>query len=113
MSKSQADYVRDGGHLPSIMRDFHDQKEIFKSAWEWFTDSGKDPPPMGISWMAGHVFTVDCFLKFMAAHGWTMQRSRADVEFADIQETIKDRRDREAALLRSVLTAPSRANEGE
>ena len=110
--KTQAEYVRDGAHLPAFLRDFHDQKDVFKSAWEWFTAGGKEEPPYpGLSWVSGHVFVIDCFLKFMAAHGWTLQRSRADAEFADIEKTIEARKEQEAALFKEELAKRRAASE--
>jgi hypothetical protein len=74
-----------GRHLPSFMRDFHDQKDIFKAMLNYFYDAERMP----VTWQDGHVFTVDWFLWFMAAHGYTLQKSRAKCDnFVDLQKTI-------------------------
>ena len=46
------DYLRDGAHLPAPLRDFHDQKDVFKSCEEW---GGRMPlmggPTDALDWM--------------------------------------------------------------
>ena len=94
---SQPEYLRGATHLPKPLRDFHDAKDAFKSLHEWM---GEPESRAGITmpnWVDGMCYVIDYFLKFMAAHGWTMQRSRAAVEFASLDATIKARRDREYA----------------
>lgn len=68
------------------MRDFHNQKDIFKAMLSYF----KDSEDMPVNWRDGHVFTVDWFLWFMAAHGYTLQKSRKHcVDFHDLESTIQ------------------------
>lgn len=97
---------KSAAHLPPALRDFHDQKEVFKTIDEMYQrERGKSPvPPLAeISWIDGQIYTIDFFLWFMARHGYTLQRSRARVEFADLNETVGARRERDdkqfAALL--------------
>jgi hypothetical protein len=96
----------EGAHLPDFMRDFHDQKDLFKSI------AGIPPPPSSIAaaeinWMQAHVYTIDRFLWFMARHGYTLQKSRAKLPFSDIGETlgqmVKDRREAESSILRQAM----------
>jgi hypothetical protein len=75
----------EGNYLPHFMRDFHDQKDLFKAMTMYFDNSEECP----VNWRDGHVFTVDWFLWFMAAHGYTLQKNRSDVEFLDYDTTIK------------------------
>ena len=79
-------WSEDGKHLPTFLRDFHNQKDLFKSMMVYF-DNSEDCP---VSWVDGHVYTIDWFLWFMAAHGYKLQKARADVEFLDIDTTIKN-----------------------
>lgn len=106
MSPPVADWLRSGKHLPPPLRDFHDQKDVFKSLHEWAgpLEEGEKRP----SWIEGHCYVIDLFLRFMAAHGWTLQRSRKPVEFASLADTIKQRRDREVKQLQEMF-AQSRA----
>ena len=74
-------------YLPPFMRDFHDAKALFKAIDELVTkregDLVKRP-----SWIEAHVYTVDVFLWFMARRGYTLQRSRANVQFRDLQADL-------------------------
>jgi len=68
-------------YLPEHMRDFHDQKAIFKemhSLYDASQDSNGFTPP---SWVDGHIYTVDWFLWFMAKRGYTLQKSRKKLDF--------------------------------
>jgi len=99
-------WLQSGKHLPPPLRDFHDQKEVFKSIWEAHLrqrtgDSGAKTYLAGMTWVQAHIFVIDHFLWFMAAHGWTLQRSRAKaLAYADLDGTISERRAREAAVFR-------------
>lgn len=96
----------DGEHLPEFMRDFHDQKDVFKAI-------GSVPPPSSsigaaeINWMQAHVYTVDRFLWFMARHGYVLRKSSAKLPFDDIGVTLKrmtdQRREAEANALHSMI----------
>ena len=76
---------RAGKHLPRFMRDFHDQKLLFKfihdqtGAHEPSTN-GFTPP----SWVDAQIYVIDYFLWCMARHGFTLQRCRASIPFADL-----------------------------
>jgi len=76
----------DGGHLPDFMRDFHDQKNLFKAI-------AAIPPPASafpsteVSWMQAHVYTIDRFLWFMARHGYVLRKADNKLPFDDIEKT--------------------------
>lgn len=100
------DLLESGKHLPQPLQDFHDQKDVFKSLHEWMKPSlekNKDSLDKMPDWRSGHIYTIDYFLRFMAIHGWTLQRSRTKINFCDLDETIKDRRDREAKIFSQML----------
>jgi hypothetical protein len=102
-------------HLPKFMRDFHAQKDLFKTIAEqdWSMRSVDErrryPAP---NWTDAHVYTVDVFLRFMAEHGYTLQKARHKVEFRDIEKTVSEatgaRRANEATLLRQLLDSKHR-----
>lgn len=97
-----------GKHLPSFMRDFHDQKDIFKAMMDYFNNS-EDMP---VTLKDGHVFTIDWFLWFMAAHGYTLQKTAAKCEnFQDLHKTIERsknaRQDQFAAMIASAIKPPA------
>lgn len=68
-------------YLPCFMRDFHDQKDIFKSIEYLYQDNENfDKIPY---WVSSHIYTVDFFLWYMASRGYTLQKSRKNIEFKD------------------------------
>lgn len=83
-------YLESGKHLPEKMRDFHDQKDLFKSMHHLYQD--KDNAPVQ-SWIDGHIYIIDWFLWFMASRGYTLQKTRKKgVEFKewpDYREIMK------------------------
>ena len=81
-----------GAHLPPVMRDFHSQKDIFyamhkMTGWNEDTSEGYNPA-RDINTVTGHIYALDCFLWFMARHGYTLQRSRKDLPFSDLKKTV-------------------------
>lgn len=100
-------WLRSGGYLPDFMRDFHDQKDLFKALDEVKQRSIEKRGGSymrDLSWTDAHIYTVDIFLWMMARHGYTLQRSRKHgVTFPDIDAftaaATKRRRDASAALL--------------
>lgn len=98
------EWLKSSEYLPPVMRDFHDQKDVFKSIFFHCRYAGK--PSLlgdGVGWIDAHIFTVDFFLWYMAAHGYTLQRSRKRVPFLDLNATDKVRRDWEVEQLRAEL----------
>lgn len=81
---------KQGKHLPAFMRDFHDQKNLFKTIHELYHSTPREhstPPP---DWIQAHTYTIDSFLWFMAAHGWTLQRNATkSVQFYSIDATLR------------------------
>lgn len=88
-------------HLPPALRDFHAQKDVFKALHDWMPeDTGNFEMP---SWVDGQVYTIDYFLRFMAVHGYTLQRSRADVPFCDLTATVATLHERMDSALAAAL----------
>lgn len=110
MSKVQ-EWLESGEYLPLFMRDFHDQKDLFKYLDEVRERSVKKN---GGSYMANltfsdaQIYTIDIFLWVMARHGYTLQRSRKGLVFSDLDDTIsranKSRSDNSAALIESLFS---------
>ncbi|KWT65071.1 MULTISPECIES: hypothetical protein [unclassified Variovorax] len=94
MSKDLNAWLKAGRHLPTEMRDFHDQKSLF-AAMHALQDDGATRPKSAVdqlyevSPVVGHVYVVDRFLWFMARRGWTLQRSRADMPFSDLSTDVQ------------------------
>lgn len=83
--------MKAGNYLPDILRDFHDQKAVFKA----MHDLQKPEPSNAITghgsldFVTGQCYVIDRFLWFMARRGYTLQRSRARLPFRDLQTDVK------------------------
>lgn len=77
-------WLSSGEYLPSFMRDFHDQKDVFKAMHNTITNANDNGNPRD-----GHIYVVDTFLWYMARCGYTLQKSRKDLPFKDMQEDIE------------------------
>ncbi len=103
---SVKEYLASNKWLPWFMRDFHDQKDLFKTIEQKWPNA-KD---MDISWVRAHVYVIDRFLKFMAFHGYTLQKTRTkNVQFGDILNTV---REAEAERSQSILKIINEAHHG-
>ena len=87
---------RNGGeHLPHFLRDFHDQKDLFKFLFNRAIKDYEEEPStqhitQNMSWVDGHVFTIDYFLWLMAEFGYTLQKSKKAIAFNDPEETVRE-----------------------
>ena len=77
-------WMRDGGYLPPAFRDFHAQKDLFKTIHDRVLVHKHDYCG-DVSWVSGQCYVVDVFLWFMARHGYTLQRSRRSVPHFDLE----------------------------
>ncbi len=100
-------YLEKQRNLPSFLKDFHDQKDFFKTIDEWLDKKENDLD--NISWIQAHIYTIDNFLWFMGMHGYTLQKSRAKIEFHDIYETLdefnKKRLEKSASFLKNIMNS--------
>lgn len=110
MSKDLDSWLKAGRHLPTPMRDFHDQKALF-AAMHALQDAGATGPKSSVdqlyevSPVVGHVYVVDRFLWFLARRGWTLQRSRADLPFSDLVTDVQAVATERRALFGEMLAA--------
>ena len=89
MDEELRKWREDQKHLPKFMRDFHNCKELFKGISEYLVcEDGH--PAKNVNWVQAHCYTIDLFLWFMAEHGYTLQRSRANKKFSDLDERLED-----------------------
>jgi hypothetical protein len=95
--KTPTEFVSNAKYLPKPLRDFHDQKRLFKSIWHFVqnkhkqdTDAERMPRLEGMDWVQSHLYVIDFFLWFMAMHGYTLQRSRQPVDFFDLDTALKE-----------------------
>ena len=85
-------HMKSGKYLPKDMRDFHDQKDIFK------TIGNRKPNYDEINWRDGHTYAIDHFLWFMALHGYELRKVKSKMPKYDLHATIEERKqeDRDA-----------------
>jgi hypothetical protein len=96
------DYLEKGENLPEIMKDFHDQKDLFKTIFQQF--EGSHPILEKVSWVDGQIFTIDVFLWWMGRHGYKLQKIRKkDVTFHEPEDTIKYFKDKRNHSLADLL----------
>lgn len=110
--KTQA-WRQAGKHLPNILKDFHDQKDVFKTMHEMLGEQDSDATIKRPSFVEGQCYVIDCFLWFMARHGYTLQRSRAKLEFDCLADNIKAFEERRNAMLAKCLLPTADASDGE
>lgn len=96
-----------GKYLPVILRDFHDQKDVFKTVHELTNVEGHEYCK-DISFVTGQCYVIDIFLWFMARHGYTLQRSRMPLNFDDLATAIEQRRSRETEAFAKIFNDEAR-----
>ena len=84
-------WLATGQYLPNVMRDFHDQKDLFKALHDT-VNVEKHSYCGDVSWAKGQCYTVDIFLWWMASHGYTLQKSRHKKKFRNIHQTVEGAR---------------------
>lgn len=102
------DWRRDIRYLPKFMRDFHDQKDLFK-AIHATTKVEKHEYCAEISWVSGQCYVIDIFLWFMARHGYTLQRTPAKLPFDDLTKTVQEVREHQQQQAAKALMPLSRS----
>lgn len=95
-----AKWLESGEYLPEFMRDFHDQKDVFKAMHNTITNANDNGNARD-----GHIYVVDTFLWYMARCGYTLQKSRKQVEFKDINDDIERMRREFSEKFRDMLIA--------
>ena len=94
-----SEWLNSGEYLPRFMRDFHDQKDIFKTMHNTIHNADDNGNPRD-----GHIYVVDTFLWYMARCGYTLQRSRKDVPFKELQEDIDRYKDEVKNTFQSIVS---------
>ena len=99
---STDEWLKSGSYLPAPLRDFHDSKDVFKTMHTLIAIE-KNDYAKSVSWVTGQCYVIDVFLWLMARRGWTMQRSRAKVEFNHLGVEIEAVKRHEAAEFKRLL----------
>ncbi len=81
-------YMNNGENLPEFIKDFHDQKDLFKAIYaQW---AKENDILERVNWVDAQIFTIDVLLWWMGLHGYKLQKIRKKgLEFSDPIETIK------------------------
>lgn len=82
-------WLEKGEYLPPIMRDFHDAKRIFKTIQTTIIAEEKPVIVRRPDFIEAQCYVIDVFLWYMAKHGYTLQKSRAKLEFRDLISDIE------------------------
>lgn len=93
------EWLQSGEYLPEFMRDFHDQKDVFKAMHNTITNANDNGNARD-----GHIYVVDTFLWYMARCGYALQKSRKQVEFKDINDDIERMRREFSEKFRDMLS---------
>lgn len=114
MSLTFREWRSKGRHLPAFMRDFHDQKDLFKlmDATAQFQNKDLREYSRHPDWIKAMTYTIDIFLWTMARYGYTLQPIRKDKfpvtnepeDLWDLELALRDQRDRERDALHAVLS---------
>ncbi|MFF2531451.1 hypothetical protein ACFVS2_21325 [Brevibacillus sp. NPDC058079] len=106
METKLREYLDSGNYLPNFMKDFHDQKTLLKRL-NRMVENRDDEETKQINWVSAQVYTIDIFLWYMAAHGYTLQKSRKDVPFYDINHDLsefeKKQREESVSVLKQIM----------
>lgn len=90
-------WLKSGEYLPEPLRDFHDQKDVFKAMHEIIRERPDDLIKRP-SWMEGQCYVIDIFLWFMARRGYTLQRTRRRGAFRDLEADVAEQTKRREAV---------------
>jgi hypothetical protein len=101
------EWLKSGKYLPPVMRDFHDQKDLFKAIHQTIDVEGHNYAK-SVDWVTGHCYVVDIFLWYMARRGYTLQKVRAKGDFnnldGDVAEQTKIRQAQQVANLKAWMS---------
>ena len=91
MSNEIEAWLKSGKYLPLPLRDFHDQKDVFRAIDESIkvnpADLVKRP-----TWIEAQCYVIDVFLWYMARRGYTLQRTRKRGNFRNLEEDVAARK---------------------
>jgi hypothetical protein len=111
VSKKSVKQFRDEGqYLPDALKDFHDQKDIFKLI-HGVVDVEGNEGTKSVSWVTGHCYVIDVFLWAMARYGYTLQKSRANVEFESLTEAVAAANSRRSARFAHIIESAGKGGE--
>lgn len=96
------EWLKSGEYLPEVMRDFHDQKDLFKAIHQCIDVEGH-AYAKSVNWIAGQCYVVDIFLWWMARRGYTLQRTRRKGAFRDLLEDVSQQTEKRDAAFTNLF----------
>ena len=106
------DYNNGLKYLPDFMKDFHDQKDLFKCIHDLYKDD-ENFKELPASWRDNHIFVIDFFLWFMSMHGYKLQKIRQNIQFCDLHETMNEFKRKRLKQTINILSEKLPADGGE
>lgn len=103
-----AAWLKSGRYLPPLLRDFHDQKDLFRTMHTSVSPANQSIKE--VDWMRGQCYVIDIFLWWMARRGYTLQKTRLKGDFHSIGADIKAYQTEQADLLKGVMRDRVRAS---
>ena len=94
---------KDQKYLPDFLKDFHDQKDVFKLIDKYIVSKMDTGPSKMPNWVEAHIYTIDAFLWIMAFYGYKLQKSRVDAEYGDLQSDIDRMKDEDVRIFKKLL----------
>lgn len=76
-------------YLPSYLRDFHHQKDFFKTLFYLYCDEQKKlgkAVPSHLNWQNFHVFSIDFLLHLLVPYGYLLCKSRKHLNFLNYDD---------------------------
>lgn len=87
-------WLEEQRHLPEVLRDFSNQKEVFAIIERIFARH----LPADVNRRDAHIYVVDFFLHFMATRGYTLQKTRTRIDFKDLAKDLEFWREYKMAI---------------
>jgi hypothetical protein len=112
VDKEMDDWLKRAGYLPTALRDFHDQKDVFKAIHETTHVEGH-AYAKGVDWVSGQCYVIDIFLWWMAQRGYTLQRSRRRIAFRNLHDDVDAARQGRHRRLASLIATQNEARNAE
>lgn len=112
MNEKLKQWRESGAYLPKFLRDFHDQKDLFKNI-HTFVAVDKHEYCKDINWAVGHCYVIDIFLWYMARKGYTLQKSRQRLEFESIYDDTAAREEMENKRIAHILEERKAQNDSK
>lgn len=107
--KNLREWLDSAMYLPPFIRDFHDQKELFKRIDQLKSSGNMFEKP---NWVTAQIYVIDFFLFFMARHGYTLQKSKAKIDFESLDKTMHDFRDEKFGYLKQIIASKEDTTNG-